>query len=110
MFLFSPSGTALALTYGKNTQYGGLTMRHKVDKSKSVIDPVCGMAVSPKLMEIVATIQGQTYYFCAEGCRKAFLKEPQKFLESKQEKHTGLWCRYMERLQKATGGRSIKCH
>ncbi len=48
---------------------------------KSVIDPVCGMSVDPKTTEIVATVDGQHYYFCAEGCRKAFVENPEKFLD-----------------------------
>ncbi len=70
-------------------------------------DPVCGMTVNPKTTDIVATVEGQVYYFCAEGCRKAFIENPKKYLEPKKK---GMWGRYLERLEKATGGQAMKCH
>jgi YHS domain-containing protein len=73
----------------------------------SVKDPVCGMTVNPKMTDIVATFEEQAYYFCAEGCRETFLENPCKYLKPKKK---GLWGRYIERLEKATGGQSMKCH
>lgn len=43
------------------------------------IDPVCGMEVDPKTAGQSSEYQGQTYYFCAPGCKKAFEAEPAKF-------------------------------
>jgi xanthine dehydrogenase accessory factor len=40
------------------------------------IDPVCGMEVDPRTARWTAERGGQTYYFCAPGCRKAFLATP----------------------------------
>ena len=77
---------------------------------QEAIDPVCGMAVVTRKNEILTTIEGQTYYFCTEGCRRDFEENPQKFLEPKPRKRKGIWGRYMDRLQKATGGRAQKCH
>ena len=79
-------------------------------KKDSVIDPVCGMDVLPGKTEIKATVHGDTYYFCAEGCRKLFVDNPQKFLSCKPVKKKGWWGRYIERLEKATGGKSMDCH
>ena len=44
------------------------------------IDPVCKMEVDEKTAQFKADYQGKTYYFCAPGCKKAFEKEPEKFL------------------------------
>ncbi len=44
-----------------------------------VKDPVCGMDVDPKTAAGKSEYQGQTYYFCSLGCKKAFDKEPQKY-------------------------------
>jgi len=85
-------------------------MNQTATKTKTFIDPVCGMSVNPKTTEIAVTIEGQTYYFCAEGCRQTFVKTPEKYLEPQPGKKKGLWCRYMERLGKATGGKAMKCH
>ena len=85
-------------------------MNKQKNTTQKVIDPVCGMAVVADMNDILTTIRGQTYYFCAEGCRQAFEENPQKFLDSKRTKRKGVWGRYMDRLQKATGGKAQKCH
>ncbi len=41
-------------------------------------DPVCGMMVDEKTA-MKAKHEGKTYYFCAAGCRSAFLKDPDKY-------------------------------
>ena len=40
---------------------------------ETAIDPVCGMNVEIGTAKWTAERDGQTYYFCAPGCRKAFL-------------------------------------
>ena len=44
-------------------------------------DPVCGMDVDPATARHTTQYQGQTYYFCAPGCKRAFEAEPQKYLD-----------------------------
>jgi YHS domain-containing protein len=85
-------------------------MHTQKNTPQKAIDPVCGMAVVTGKTGILTTVKGQTYYFCAEGCRQAFEENPQKFLEPKPRKRKGIWGRYMDLLQKATGGRAQKCH
>lgn len=36
------------------------------------IDPICGMIVDPATAAATSAYRGQTYYFCAVGCRVAF--------------------------------------
>ena len=38
-------------------------------------DPVCGMRLSPKTAADAVKLHGQTYYFCATGCREKFEKK-----------------------------------
>ena len=71
------------------------------------IDPVCGMSVDSTAPTITSDHDGQTYYFCAEICRKEFDADPKKYLKPKRK---GIWGRYMDRLQKSTGGKAMKCH
>ena len=85
-------------------------MNLSAKKNKTVVDPVCGMTVVPGVKEIITSIDGQTYYFCAEGCRQSFEENPQKFLNPRPAKKKGLWGRYLGRLEKASGGRAMKCH
>ena len=50
-----------------------------------VKDPVCGMTCDPKTAAGKSEYQGQTYYFCSPGCKKAFDKEPQQYVGTKQD-------------------------
>ena len=45
-------------------------------------DPICGMDVDPKNAAGKSDYMGQTYYFCSTGCKKAFDKEPQKYVKT----------------------------
>jgi xanthine dehydrogenase accessory factor len=43
------------------------------------INPVCGMAVSIANPMHVEKFEGVSYYFCCDGCRTTFLKDPAKY-------------------------------
>ena len=43
-------------------------------------DPVCGMMVEKDKAAATSEYQGQTYYFCARGCKVAFDRDPEKYL------------------------------
>jgi len=43
-------------------------------------DPVCGMQVKPASAAGMETYQGQTYYFCSQGCAAKFRAAPAKYL------------------------------
>jgi Cu+-exporting ATPase len=44
-------------------------------------DPVCGMEVDERTARHKSDYQGQTYYFCAPGCKRAFEADPKKYLD-----------------------------
>lgn len=44
------------------------------------IDPVCKMQVEPAKAPAKSEYKGQTYYFCAPGCKKAFDANPEKYV------------------------------
>jgi YHS domain-containing protein len=54
-------------------------------------DPVCGMEVDDKTAAGQSVYQGTTYYFCSPGCKRAFDREPEKYLgsEGSQASHHG---------------------
>lgn len=54
-----------------------------------VTDPVCGMTVDTTTAKNQSEYQGQSYYFCSPGCKKAFDKEPDKYLGQGQDKSGG---------------------
>ena len=45
-----------------------------------VTDPVCGMRIDPANASRSSEYAGQTYYFCAPACRKAFDADPAAYL------------------------------
>ena len=44
------------------------------------IDPVCHMEVEESTAPATSDYQGEKYYFCAVGCKKAFDQDPEKYL------------------------------
>ncbi len=44
------------------------------------IDPICHMEVVISASAIQAEHEGEKYYFCASGCKAAFLKDPHRYL------------------------------
>lgn len=45
-------------------------------------DPVCGMHADPD-KALKSDYRGRTYYFCSEGCKREFEKNPERFLQKK---------------------------
>jgi Cu+-exporting ATPase len=43
------------------------------------VDPVCKMTVEPARAAAQSTYRGQTYYFCAVGCKQQFDRDPGKY-------------------------------
>lgn len=43
-------------------------------------DPVCGMKVKKSEAAAVSEYKGKKYYFCAEGCKEKFEKDPEKYV------------------------------
>ncbi len=62
-------------------------------EEKAWIDPVCGMSVNPDTSPHKTTHAGDSYAFCAAGCKSAFEKDPDAFLKeggaSKTSAHMG---------------------
>jgi Cu+-exporting ATPase len=83
---------------------------------KAAIDPVCGMDVFPGKTKLVAIYDGHSYWFCAEVCRDAFERNPEKYLGRKAVKHMGMFGRFLHRLARANeqeygkGGKPSCCH
>ena len=44
------------------------------------LDPVCGMTVEIATARYTSEHAGQTYYFCAAGCKRSFDRDPAKYL------------------------------
>ena len=51
-------------------------------REHQVVDPVCGMTVSPDTAAGMVAHEGKTYYFCSRGCTERFRSAPDSFLEA----------------------------
>ena len=51
------------------------------ETSQMVKDIVCGMQIDPNEAAGKSEYQGQTYYFCAPGCKLKFDANPQQFVK-----------------------------
>ena len=49
------------------------------------IDPVCKMEVEGSKAAATSEYKGKKYYFCAVGCKKAFDRNPDKYLVEKKK-------------------------
>ena len=43
-------------------------------------DPVCGMMADERTAKAKSEYQGKTYYFCSQGCLKAFQANPIQYV------------------------------
>ncbi len=55
------------------------------EEGKMVKDPVCGMMVDEKHAAAQSEYRGKTYYFCSQGCKKAFDRDPEKYVRAEGE-------------------------
>lgn len=54
-----------------------------------VHDPVCGMDIDAEGAAARLEHDGTTYYFCCDGCRTTFEKDPSRYLSAPREEHSG---------------------
>jgi Cu+-exporting ATPase len=47
--------------------------------SDTVKDPVCGMEIDVENAAASEEHDGHTFYFCSEGCHRAFLADPHRY-------------------------------
>jgi len=59
--------------------------RSELGQTHMATDPVCGMMVDEHAGKPTYEYKGETHYFCSQGCRTKFAKEPERFLDKKGE-------------------------
>ena len=57
--------------------------------SDTAKDPVCGMSVKKEGAKYTYDYKGTTYYFCGEGCKTEFAKNPDKYLSGEAKPAMG---------------------
>ena len=48
--------------------------------AQQVVDPVCGMHISPDSAAGHEEHRGTTYYFCSQGCHERFTRTPEAYV------------------------------
>jgi P-type Cu+ transporter len=59
--------------------------RSDLSERHMATDPVCGMMVDSHAGKPTYDYKGETHYFCSEGCRIKFAREPERILDKKGE-------------------------
>ena len=57
----------------------------KEEVGKEAVCPVKGDTFKVTAKTLSASYKGRVYYFCCPGCKKPFIKNPEKYLQKKQE-------------------------
>jgi YHS domain-containing protein len=60
----------------------------EVNEDGTVVDPVCGMKIKKEDAKYSYEYNGMTYYFCMEGCKEKFVKNPEEYIKASEEKVT----------------------
>ncbi|MGH9349781.1 MAG: heavy metal translocating P-type ATPase [Vicinamibacterales bacterium] len=57
-----------------------MTTKPQTPPAEGVVDPVCGMTVTPADAAGHAEHRGRTYYFCGRRCLERFREDPERFV------------------------------
>lgn len=55
-----------------------------------VRDPVCGMKIEEGSAAATSSFGGETYFFCALGCKAAFDREPLRYSTDRRGNHSSI--------------------
>ena len=56
-----------------------------VTKPDYYINPVCGVPVDKNNPKHVIEYKGESVYFCCDGCKVKFEKNPEKYIEAREK-------------------------
>jgi xanthine dehydrogenase accessory factor len=72
----------IALRRGQPAEGGKRPESRPIDTTHATgyVNPVCGAVVDPARALSTLTMGGQTHYFCCQGCRVEFERDPEKYL------------------------------
>ena len=68
-------------------QATGTTHTETEENDKIFINPVCNVPVEKATAKHVLEFEGMNYYFCCDGCKATFEKEPEKYALKAEEAH-----------------------
>ena len=85
MLAFLAVGLLLAAGCGTQTEDEAQTPG--AEETVSAVCPVMGTEIADVSKAAGKTVyKGKTYYFCCDGCKPAFDKDPEKYIKNKPKK------------------------
>ena len=84
-------------------------MFRKERSTNGYIDPVCLVQLNPDVQHPTFTYQMRTFHFCDDACRQSFEQNPESYLGEENPRKKTWWQRYVDRINKATGGKPPSC-
>ncbi len=76
---------------------------------KTVVCPTCGHEIKKAEAKISYEYKGKTYYFCCEGCKEKFVKNPEKYLEKKTKMKAVYICPMHPKVKSDKPGKCPEC-
>ena len=85
---------------------GGIAQLQAEEK---VVCPGCGHMMKKSEAKISYEYKGKTYYFCCEGCKEKFVKNPEEYLKKKVEMKEVYTCPMHPDVKADKPGKCPKC-
>jgi len=76
---------------------------------ETVTCPVSGKVMKKAEAKVSYEYEGKTYYFCCEGCKEKFVKDPEKYLQKKEEAKSTYTCPMHSEVKSDQPGKCPKC-
>jgi len=81
----------------------------QLQAGEKVVCPGCGHEIKKADAKITYEHEGKTYYFCSEGCKEKFVKNPEKCLEKKTEMKAVYTCPTHPKVKSYKPGKCPEC-
>ena len=76
---------------------------------ETVVCPVSGKEIKKSEAKGSYEYKSKTYYFCCEGCKEKFIKNPEKFIQKKAEKKEVCSCPMCSKVESEKGCQLVEC-
>lgn len=86
--------------------FTGISQQQAEEK---VVCPVSGEEITKAEAKGSYEYEGKTYYFCCEDCKEKFMKDPEKYLQKKEEMKAVYTCPMHPEVKSDEPGECPKC-
>jgi YHS domain-containing protein len=97
---------ALFLVFLFSLAISGIAQQQAEEK---VVCPVCGHQFNKSGARATYEYEGKNYYFCSNVCKENFMKNPEKYLEKKEEMKAVYTCPMHPEVESDKPGKCPKC-